>query len=263
MRNVLFIMGGGPRIAYGVGSAWALRRIGIEFEYVIGVSMGALIGSFFLDDSLEKALEYLRYSHHKTKYLPLNASEMIDVLWGKKLISNHSNLRIVATTNDGQPELLDSTRRAYLATMCIPGLTTNRATYIEGKTYRDGSFNPLPVEVIAKLCGFGTVFVLPNRPVITSAVPSLKELQWGLRAGIRLPLGLILKALTKPLLFQKAVKSAPDLGLDVKIIWPEGPEIDAFEEDPEVLLDAANTAARSTFKAFNQEPIVFPGLNSS
>jgi len=157
-------MGGGPRVAYGIGSAWALRRMGFVFDYVIGVSMGSLVGSFFLDDSLDKALDFLRGAHRTTHNLPLNAYEMVDLLWSRTQISPHANLRVVATDNHGQPELLNPSRRGYLATMCIPGITTSRATFIDGKVYRDGSFNPFPIEEIADLCGKGTVYILPNRP---------------------------------------------------------------------------------------------------
>jgi len=68
------------------------------------------------------------------------------------------------------------------------------------------------------------------------------------------------KALTRPQQFNRAVLSAPKFGLDVKIIWPEGPDINSFEDNPNALLNAANLAAKSTFKMFDWEAIAFPGI---
>lgn len=236
MRKVLFIVGGGSRVAYGIGSAWALAQMGHEFDYVIGASMGALAGSFLIEGKIDYALDkiFKALSQSEKPCFALNAYSLIGLLWAKSL-SRSDRLRVVATTLRGRPVLLTPERRSYTATMAIPGITVGCPIAIDDCAYVDGSFNPFPVQAIAELTGQAQVFVLPNRPNFDHSQPTKNEIGWAARACLGLPPWLTVRSLAWSSNFKKAVYSASDFGLDVQVLWPGGTRICSFERNPAVL----------------------------
>jgi len=260
MPRYLYIMGGGPRIAYSVGTVWAFEQIGIEFDGIFCVSAGTLVGMYYACKKSQVELLQLvirTFSRQSPYILPSNGL-LFDI---KEFTRNMeifptTRVEVVSTILSGQSRLDPLSSQSLLATMAIPGVTCAKYPQIDGVDCIDGSINLFPTTIISGATGPAHITVLPNRSSLGLG-SSAAELYWGLRAGLNLPPAIIMRALTRRRRFREAVKIAPSYDLEVEILWPEGPDL-TFENTEQALYSAASQAAESTLRRFGHGNKPFP-----
>ncbi len=85
MKRALVLPGGGGRGAYQVGVAKALAELGIEFDMILGTSIGALNAAFLVQGDLER-LENIWCSIRMTDIFRLpSAAQLSSMILGTKL----------------------------------------------------------------------------------------------------------------------------------------------------------------------------------
>ena len=260
-NKALLFMGGLPRIFYAMGTALVLENR-MEFDEIIGVSMGIIVGLFFERKQTKQLFKkllgmlLLDKPYQKARLL-FDAAAFIDYMEIDDWIES-SRVKAVLTSLDGETHILPLSKGVLLASMAVPGVTCESPIMIHGRAYIDGAINPLPIQEIVDIVHPAELCVLPNRPQrspINNLSPVL--LYWGIRVSLRMPHSVQWQWLSRARQFDAAVKTADDQGIKLNIIWPKGPKLKTFEKDPDVLLLAAASAAEETFRAFKMEPIPF------
>ena len=100
-RRVIFISGGGPRIAHSIGVLWAMLQMGITYDLLVCVSTGALIPIFIENGkSLEELLQFVTKAFSRKSEFALTNGLLFDAqAFVEQLNVKTSSAHVVATCN--------------------------------------------------------------------------------------------------------------------------------------------------------------------
>ncbi len=183
-RPVLLILGGGKTGVRGAGQVVALREAGLAQAFdVVGISVGAFIGAYFLCNLKSAAWGTTLFSQeangkefHDRGGTRMNLDYLIGMMReGRKKIGYETIQRgpagffVIVTKADGTMALVDMKRQsgddffAYMkASASLP--LVHGKTIVKGEEFWDGGIiNPLPIQDVLRIFGRG------NRPVLVLA----------------------------------------------------------------------------------------------
>lgn len=161
----LLLSGGGSHGFAHIGVLKAMKNLGIAPDYLVGCSIGSLMGVFYAAGKTPKEIEFFFFKKHPYAYFDpvINKS---GILKGEKIVSlsleflkvkKFSDLKIPVfinsmNVNTGEEKIFKSgsLATALTASMAFPGVFVPKK--INGKLFVDGGvFSPVPVHLMPKV----------------------------------------------------------------------------------------------------------------
>jgi predicted acylesterase/phospholipase RssA len=296
-KTLIMMMGGGMRVGYTAGQVLGLNEIGLtadKVDVVIGASSGSVVASAYVagPEQTRKSVAMFRGPLSSSDFI--NASfkrlvqgNVIDLQFAKGLMNTGdfafdedaikqapTELYYAVTENSpesgySQVEFLDSKKlpsltEGIVASMSIPGVT-GPVPEIQGETYYDGAFNPLPIfDILEKFPDVTDIMILPQMPFqpMDDIKPSSVEKGMASLAGAA-----SLDLFEKMLLSRKELRTV--LGkitetshVNIGIMWPPAGELSTTNIDGDLATAAVLESARDTIAQFGgiQPEHILPDL---
>ena len=281
IRTGLIICGGAQRGVEGAGRCLALQLLGLHqcFDVVVGISTGALIAAYFLDDitrgseavtfyyreCLDKRfinarnwpmvnLDFIEEHVMRTGRRPLNVDGML---------RHRSNFFATATCwVSGKGHLLDVKAAddpitVIKASSAIPELY-RKPVMVDGDLLTDGSYAmPFPAKEVVERFGLTDLLVVANcSEEHVRSYGSLKRRALTNLFALGLPFVVRNAALRRPELWAENLVYLQNSQANGEILW--GPDyLDSMTRDPRVLRRAAEEGIRETLSVFGQPELPF------
>lgn len=281
IRSALIICGGAMRGVFGAGAGLALQRLGLHqcFDVVVGISTGALVAAYFLDD-IERGPEAVAIYYNEcldkrfinfARWPVVNIDFIEDVVRNgrrkldvQSILRHRSSFFAGATCwETGEGYLLDVKHAipdpisAIKASLAVVELY-RKPVVVNGKQFVDGSYAlPFPAKRVADAFNPTDVLVIANcsekharnshsltRRILT------KLFTVGLSQSVRLLATGRQNFWTENLAYLQVHRA------NVAILW--GPSsIGSLTRDRELLRQTAAEGARKTLAAFGQPELPF------
>jgi predicted patatin/cPLA2 family phospholipase len=282
IRTALVIGGGTMRGVFSGGVVIGLEELGLTevFDDVIGVSVGASTSAYFLarQAALGTTLFFEELTGKdfidKTRLIPprsgaLNIDYLRDIFTGKKALdqavihANRSRFYIgVTDINNVQPRYIEVAHdedqdliKLIQASSAVPGVT--QPVVIDGVTYGDGITTcKNPIRFAIEELGSTDIFCILNQELrrdptsLSEQIKSIGEMATSAMLT-RNSSPKFRRAFRKRHIMSDEVADT-DYSADVRIgvICPEGEPVGRFEQDPDILIPAAQRATRQTKALF-------------
>lgn len=292
-QAILFGMGAGMRIPYGIGQALALNQMGITaktFKALYGTSASSALVAYFSagKEMMLKGAAMVCETLATTDFInKTKVPEIVNLRFFKKEMeegeakldqadvqNSEPDVKFVVTRpgvqgQDPQAEFLDAKKLPNVADGVRASMSIDHVTgeipEINGISFRDGGFDPAPFEKIIddyqKEHGEAPtdMLVLVNTPFETREEFKLSFLE---RAGVSIAkkfgsLTQVEKILIIRELLRQSLEYTEDLkkrrGVHIGIVWPPNMGLGTLTINPDDMKAAALESARGMFDAFGEE----------